>query len=119
MKPPNPPLAARRAAEEDGDLIAPRPTRNDRCHVRSPGERYRRVALAGVGAAVILAWSQARSASALRSERNADPEIFCVLATRPIHPPDVEKAIALGRCQGAGDVCSTCRTRGGGYQAGF
>src|ERR1700680_3939322 len=41
MKPPNPTVAARPATEEDGDLIAPRSARDDRGHIRSPGDGYR------------------------------------------------------------------------------
>jgi hypothetical protein len=104
---PNPTIGARQIAEEDGDLIAPRPTRTDRCHARSPGERYRRVAIGGAGATAILAWSRARSASALRSESNADSEISYVLATWPIRPPEVEKAIAFWRCRRGRDACKT------------
>ncbi len=41
MEPPNPTVAARSAAEEDGDLIAPRRARDDRGHTRSPGDGCR------------------------------------------------------------------------------
>src|ERR1035441_10142159 len=41
MEPPNPTIAARYAAEEDGDLIAQHPARDARCHAGSPGDRYR------------------------------------------------------------------------------
>ncbi len=51
---------------------------------------------------VMLAWSRARSASALSSESNAGSEISCVLATWPIRPPEVEKAIALAAADGQG-----------------
>src|ERR1035437_10118406 len=45
MKPPKPTIAAGYAAEEDGDLVAQRPARDDRCHAGSPGDRYHRAGI--------------------------------------------------------------------------
>src|ERR1017187_9452967 len=53
MKPPNPTIAPRYAAEEDGDLIAPRPARDHRCHAGSPGDRYHRAGIAVISGPTI------------------------------------------------------------------
>jgi hypothetical protein len=92
MKPPNPTVAARYAAEEDWDLIVPRLARDERCHAGSPGDRDHRAGIAVISRSTITlirslrgdlaqtSWKALRSTECMSTRRRA---IWFGPTTRP------------------------------------